>query len=161
MTIAGITGNLYDAADAATYGATIPAGSGNTASPDNVEVKDDWNEFGVEDACATTLTDITTSGRISQTLQGIRECPLTATETYTVASAAFVGCTLTSNGDSTFPPADDNITASISPGDGVVTITLPGSQLQSVDGVTYSASWQLHFPRVSVALHRSECAHPF
>jgi hypothetical protein len=93
--------NFYDVADLVP-GESVPAGSGNNASADNVEVKDSWNEFGFEDVCGTRLTDITTSGRISQTLQG-NGCRFDAREDFTVASAAFVGCTLTSNGDSTFP----------------------------------------------------------
>jgi hypothetical protein len=101
MTLGGGAANLYDVADLVP-GEPIPAGSSNSASPNNVEVKDSWNEFGFEDVCGTRLTDITTSGRISQTLQG-NGCRFDAREDFTVASAAFVGCTLTSNGDSTFP----------------------------------------------------------
>jgi hypothetical protein len=156
MTIRASSDNSYDPAVAALLGNTIPTGSGNTASPNNVEVKNDWNEFGFQAVCGTRLTDITTSGRISQTLLG-QGCFFEQTETYSVTSATFVGCTLTSNGDSTFP-SNVNVTASISPGDGVVTITLPPSSFFAAAGVAYNASWQLDCPHVSAHVQRSSCA---
>jgi hypothetical protein len=107
--------------------------TGNVDGASGVAIKDSWTEFGYDDGIIQTCLDITTAGLI--TLANTQANGSTAASVLSLASAAFAGCRLRYNGDSTYGFVP---TSQIS-ANGTVTLEWP----QDVTALSATASWNL------------------
>jgi len=153
--------NLFDPAQAATSGGSfiVPSGAGNSASPNNVVIRDgtgttpEFATIAVPAAgCAFDITvDVTPAGLVMYSVQ-FQQSPacdnVLVNPAITLVSAAFSGCSLTA-GPSTFPEQgggnlNNAVTGRLQGNALSLTAAfLSYNALSGLDSTSLTATWQL------------------